>query len=243
MIKVAICDDEKNMLAFFEKLFQSISMAHDLALDIDVYTSGASLLKTYQTKPSPYHLILIDVCLENESGICIANAIRKYDDVVDIVFASNSSAFVFDAFESHPLYYIRKLEDSRERMRSILEKAVLKRLQNKKAYLSYEVGFTTYAIDLSTIQHIEVKNRTIYVFDDKNKEIAHFNSKLSAIEAQLEHQNFIRIHRSYIVNLEYAIFMKSDGFSLKSGLFIPIGRKYKPYVKDAFFNFLSDHAL
>ncbi|WP_071529919.1 LytTR family DNA-binding domain-containing protein [Pelosinus fermentans] len=60
------------------------------------------------------------------------------------------------------------------------------------------------------------------------------------LEQQLQDYNFLRIHRSYIVNLLHITTFCSNYVILKNGNRIPMGATYVNELKQAFFNLYGE---
>lgn len=54
---------------------------------------------------------------------------------------------------------------------------------------------------------------------------------LSGFEAELPESDFFRIHKSYIINRQYIHFVEGNTLRLKNGKALPIGKSYRPLVK------------
>ena len=99
--------------------------------------------------------------------------------------------------------------------------------QMDRLYLFFTVGKKKVKVFLDEILYIESMKEYIRVISETKSVLTKF--KLSDIEGLLAENNFIRIHRSFIVARD-----KIDAFSASElevgGKQIPIGRSYKEYV-------------
>ena len=89
-------------------------------------------------------------------------------------------------------------------------------------------------LSLDDISHISSDGHYLefFLFSKKNPEID--RNTIKAILEQLPTQQFVRIHRSHIVNVEYIKLVKSVELTLKNGKTLPISRTYRPAVKQLF---------
>jgi len=62
---------------------------------------------------------------------------------------------------------------------------------------------------------------------------------MEQIENQILHRGFVRIHRSYIVNMSYILQFEQNVLILKTGEKIPIGATYIKQMKQVFVNYIS----
>lgn len=58
-----------------------------------------------------------------------------------------------------------------------------------------------------------------------------FYSKMSDLEKMVDNNWFVRIHASYIVNMDYVKVIYSDEIILNNGVRLPISKKYHKSVK------------
>lgn len=240
MLTIGICDDDNFILMKFKKMFHAIAEETGIKLEIICFNKSEHLTRELKRNVHIFDLLVLDILLGEDNGVDIGYELRRHNESVDIIYASSSNHYVFDAFKSLPTYYIRKNEDSDEAIHDILKKAIYRK--NKKKHNTYTINIrhTVYHLELSKISYIEIRNRTLYIRDMNDQDMVHFNSKLSDFEETLNVNHFIRIHRSIIINLEAVILLKSEEVKLSSGVTLPIGRKYKSHVRQAFLDFIQN---
>lgn len=73
----------------------------------------------------------------------------------------------------------------------------------------------------------------IYTTSDKIT----IRKKISDMEQMLPKENFIRCHRSYLVNIKYIKVVNKDAITLENGIKIPISRGKYEEVNEAFINY------
>jgi len=74
-----------------------------------------------------------------------------------------------------------------------------------------------------------------YVTYNTNSEKIEVKNSLSEIENNLPKNLFIRIHRSYIVNISSIKSLKYDGITLTNEKKLPVGRSYREVLKSLMF--------
>lgn len=76
MYQVAVCDDEPHAAEQNEAMLCHILESRNLQRDIDYFihcfSSSAPLLAQMEKYPSAFHLLLLDIELENENGLSLA---------------------------------------------------------------------------------------------------------------------------------------------------------------------------
>ncbi len=103
--------------------------------------------------------------------------------------------------------------------------------------LPYEVNKTTHFLDIEKIYWIKAEGHYSVLFDGQDSHFCPW--PISRIEAALKGQNFLRTHRSHIVNLRHASAFqkeKEKGFLVLPGLpeiFVPVSRSHVAQVRKA----------
>ena len=106
-MKIAICDDENYWINHIEDHLVKFRETNK-DIEWDVYYSGTDLLDIYEKSKNPYDVVIMDIELNDISGIKAAKTIRKADHSVILFFLTNYKEYVFDCFESAPMNFYRK---------------------------------------------------------------------------------------------------------------------------------------
>lgn len=102
-------------------------------------------------------------------------------------------------------------------------------------YVFLKVGRTFLKFQLDDIIFIEAFGIYVKLYTTNGKTIV--NDSISRVERRLENHNFIRVHKSYIINTKKIVSFNSSAFELTLGK-IPIGPNYK-FKLDALLAMLS----
>ncbi len=188
-----------------------------------------------ETKPD---LILMDVQLKGESnGIEAAHAIRKYLDIPLIYLTANVDEATFQkAKETHPFAFIAKpfTNLNLERTVALVEEKILE----KRDAVSVEDTLVDSQEDRIFIRNnnklIKVMlDDILYVEADRNyckiTTIAQSYmvvSPMNKLCEKIDSRNFVRIHRSFVVNFS-KLEAVAESYVEVNGKLIPIGKQYK----------------
>jgi DNA-binding LytR/AlgR family response regulator len=102
-------------------------------------------------------------------------------------------------------------------------------LKTANEFIYLKVEKTLQKVFIKDIIFIESLKNYIKVKTTKREIIAY--KSISAIQKSLSKEKFLRVHRSYIVGLDFIDSFSPSKLILK-GISIPIGRKYKDEVKE-----------
>ena len=121
-------------------------------------------------------------------------------------------------------------ENIKELMVQIVEnnKVVNTLYERKPMHLFIKDRECEHIIQINSIKWIKGEREYCKIFMTNSNLLV--TKKLSAIQQLLPDGQFVRIHKSYIVNMNYATVQKGN-FLLVDGELVPIGRGYKKNIK------------
>lgn len=165
------------------------------------------------------------------------------------VFATAYDQFALKAFEVHAIDYLLK-PFSRERLAQALDharsrrpqaprlEAVVQEAAQRRGYLERVLikdGARVHVVPSAAIDYIEAQDDYVQLTAGGKAHLK--NQRMSELEAQLDPQVFIRIHRSYIVNVGAIARIEpasKDNYCavLKDGTKLPISRSGYQKVRE-----------
>lgn len=132
-------------------------------------------------------------------GIGFGEDLRKNNRQTTIVFLSDNSDNVYEAFGSLPIAYLIEYQDKRKLSETIL-KAASWVISGKKMFC-YESRTQILQLNYSDIDYFESEYRIVHIHrTDGTCET--ITAKLDEVEAMVPVDDFCRCHKSYLVNLK-----------------------------------------
>lgn len=239
MISVAICDDEPIFLQYFYKLLFNEFNAIACSIQIEKFTDGKLFLSQHES--NPFDVVFLDIDMPDFSGFDIAKTLQENHNNCNIVFVTNYGDLVYDSLYYQPFNFICKEPNSFFEKR--LHLVVLQIVQNFKQ--NQMIGFENDSIGKTSVRLKDIvfvesnQHSSIFHTIDNNKIFVKRES-INDVKISLEKYDFIHIHRKYIVNLRY--FLKLDRTNnymlLRNGVTLPISRKKKDYIENAYTEYL-----
>jgi DNA-binding LytR/AlgR family response regulator len=178
-------------------------------------------------------LMFLDIHLPKMKGLDLIKVLKKPPK---IIITTAYQEYALQGYEFNVIDYLLKpIEFSRflkavnkmEQDKEIVMPARPAPVSTERLYFFFNVGKKKVKVFLDEILYIESMKEYIRV-NAKNKSVL-TNFKLSQVENLLRENNFLRIHRSFIVAKD-----KIDAFSAieveVGGRQLPIGRSYKELV-------------
>ena len=230
-IRLAVCDDEAPVLSYLTDQIRKEFGKYDLCAEADIFISPVELEKVLREKS--YDVYFLDIDMPKMNGLELARILREQREEIPLVFVSAREEYVFQSFEVHPFSFVRK-----SRFKQDMEKAVcdLSRrfCQENQAFCSIrdEAG-RCYELPLADTLYLEARDKYVNVFVQRGQDF-YVRNTLSNIEKMSEPEQFVRIHKSFVVNLRAVYAIKYEKVILDNGKELPLGRGRSEEVKRRF---------
>lgn len=232
MVRLAFCDDDVSALGEIQAYLDRYRVERNREILYTAFCSPLELLERIE-KGERFDVLFLDILMPGQNGIEAAAEIRERDSGVKIVFLTSSAEFAVQSYQVDAHFYqLKPLNwDSFSRvMDSALEKCELEREQ--RLLLRCRGGLAS--IGLGHLEYCEVIHRTLMIHLSSGK-VLESSGSLDELESRLEPYGcFLRVHRSYIVNMDYVRSISYRAVVLASLTEIPIPRGKCGEIKDAF---------
>jgi len=229
-LRVAICDDQTKDLQRIKSVI--LATAKELWIEksivISLFSDGKSLYKS--NSENPYDLLFLDIEMPEWNGLELARRLCIGNPKPKLIFVSSHESWVFDTYEYMPLWFVRK--DALERD---MKKALLKYFQlTSKRKISYKIkqGFSYKNILIKDILYIECSGHKLTLKTVRGEDYQLYGS-LQTIENELAKYDFIRVHRSYLVNQAYIKDIEKTDVLLEGNAAVPLGKDRRRKVREA----------
>ena len=201
MIKVALCDDDISAINEVRALIEQYRTESNQDIAYTTFRSSLELLAEFEKGVIP-DILFLDVIMPGEDGISVAKEIRRYNDIVKIIFLTSSSDFAVESYTVGAYFYQVKpicTEDFFHLMDSVISEC--EEIRQRSLIINCKSGITR--INLTKLKYCEVIGRTLF-FHLENGTIEESNGSMDELCDKLaNYDNFMRPHRSFLVNMEY----------------------------------------
>ncbi len=232
-LHIAVCDDEQADLRQTMKLTGELMREEGVSCAVSGYESGSALLKTIQGG-TRFHILLLDVMMEGLDGMELAAALRGLGDSTAIVFISSNREMALRGYEVCAARYLAKPVEG-PRLREALLYCYRTFCEKKEILLP--TGKGQRRIPFSEILYAEAMGRgTRLVLRDGPEDVS---LKFSDLSALLPERQFALCHRSYLVNLDYAGYIRSRELELTTGEILPVSKYRLDGLRKRLVDYLS----
>ena len=227
MICILICDDDPTMLNKINSAIQSIIVDRNLKAKIMRF-EDASRISDQLLSSCDIAFLDIDFESEEYNGLDIARRLRKLRNDSVIIFVTNFIEYAPEGYEVHAFRYILKSKFDSD-IEPYFAQAV-KQIHRRKEVVKIQVNGEIIDLHMENILYFEVQQHNITVHIQRNadrKEVKTYNfyGSLSALEQKLEPQGFLRIHKSFLVNMRHLRKLQCREAVLDNGVVLRVGEK------------------
>lgn len=229
MYKIGICDDSKLTCIELENMLRDIMLSLKKEVEIEPWYSGESLCK-YLEDGNRFDVIFLDIELLKINGIDVGKYIRNnLDDLkTNIIYISYNRSYAMQLFKLQPLDFLVKPLQYNLVKESV--EMFLKRAGRNKAFLEYRVGNNYCREMCEDIIYLSSDNKKIHIIAIADKKIE-FYGKLKTLITKLP-SNFIQIHQSYIINVDYMVEINYEQVQMSNGDILNISKPYRTEVRN-----------
>lgn len=213
-----IVDDDRISIQVLEELVQKTELLDFVAS----FTSATSALQLMQKQP--IDLIFLDVEMPEMSGLEFLKSLTRKPE---IIITSSKEKYALEAFNSDVTDYLLKPITEYSRFIKAIMKVIDNKADVKKSdadSIFVKVDSLLVNLDFNDIQWVEAYGDYVKIITQEKTHTVY--SKLKTIEERLPQALFLRVHRSYIVNLNKIDNIDHTNLQINKKI-IPISNSYK----------------
>jgi DNA-binding LytR/AlgR family response regulator len=223
-----IIDDEVMARALIGQLCKS----HDNLNVVEEFPNAIQALK--YLNQNEVDLIFLDIHMPDFTGFDLIETLKNPPKVI---LTTSDANFAIQAFEYKCIvdYLVKPI--SPERFEKAIKKAesvlvgkpepqtLQKKQKSSDKDLYVNIDRRLIKIDMSSVYLVEAKGDYIQIKTDDKNYIVH--STLKKIEEKLPDHTFLKVHRSYIINIKKIIDIEDNSVLIKKDV-IPVSRSNRP---------------
>jgi two-component system, LytTR family, response regulator LytT len=232
-IKCLAIDDEPLALQQIEAYIEKTPFLESASLCQSAYEAMEYLTN------NTVDLMFVDINMPDLNGM---DFVKSLSIKPKVIFTTAYSEYAMEGFQVDAMDYILKPISY-----AIFFKAVTKAktwfelnqkpsetIQTTPDYLFVKSEYKLLRIAIADIKYIESANEYIQIHLINDKPVTTL-IRLKAMEEQLPKEQFMRVHRSFIVNLDQVKVIERNRIVFDQKVYIPIGEQYK----DSFQSFVD----
>lgn len=228
-MRVAICDDEEVQQQLLKNYLEEWAALNEVVIEIKLFQSGENFLFLWEDDRD-YDLLIFDIEMGQLSGMELAMKIRAQDTTIPILFVTGYDNYMSQGYEVAALHYLMK-PLHKEKFFQVLDKLKKEGKQDIKLFFQAEKGLI--ALPLSKIWYIEARAHQCILYTEAEEYT--LSTSIGEMAEYLGSQrDFVRCHRSYLVNLQHISVIVKSELTLDDGRKLPVSRNAEKGVNQAF---------
>jgi DNA-binding LytR/AlgR family response regulator len=225
MIRCIAIDDEPLALKQIAGYIKKTPFL-ELAGLCDSAAQAAELLET-----TAVDLMFVDINMPDLSGI---DFVKSLENPPFVVFVTAYSEYAMEGFRVDAIDYLLKPVSYPDFLKSATKaQAWIEALQKKpeeittnKNFLFIKSEYKILRINLDDIKYIEAMSEYIRIHLVNSKPVM-TQLSMKAVEEKLPEDRFMRVHRSYIINLSKISVIERNRIIFDGTVYIPVSEQYK----------------
>ncbi|MCE1199862.1 MAG: LytTR family DNA-binding domain-containing protein [Marinilabiliales bacterium] len=182
-------------------------------------------------KEQEIDLMFVDINMPDLNGM---DFVKSLEQKIPVIFTTAYSEYAIEGFQVNALDYLLKPISYASFLKSANKARSWFDMSKKPTdppltaqdYLFVKSEHRLIRILLSDIKYIEGSNEYIIIHLLKEKPVTTL-MRMKHIETELPEQQFMRVHRSFIVNLSQVKVIERNRIIFDEKIYIPIGEQYK----------------
>ena len=237
MYKCYIIDDEEHAIDTLAGYINKFPGLHLAGSNTNPLSAIDEIINT-----TPVDIVFLDVDMPQLSGLDVADILSPH---AAIVFTTAYPNYAVNAFEKNGADFILKpvsferFTKSVTKVQNLLKTKTLVEKRHEDEYFFINPGVKGRMIQLSyaDILYIEGLKNYVVIYTSESKFITYLS--LREVESSIPSSRFIRIHKSYIVNVDMIKSIDGNNVLLPNKIELPIGTSFK----ENFINMINSKTL
>ena len=196
MLRAMIVDDEAPARSELRFLLEETGRVDAI---VEASSARDAVEKLMDGRPD---VLFLDISMPKTNGMQLAEALHKLKNPPAVVFVTAYSEYALEAFDVDAVDYLMKPVET-ERLEHALDKVIARGKGNSAPAerIPVEKGGRKVLVPIDQIRYIEAKDDYSCIYTDADRYLSVIS--LAQLEAKLSPHGFFRVHRGYIVNLQY----------------------------------------
>ncbi len=230
-VRILVCDDDA---AFAEKLSRWLqdNTARELHPEVCISTDPSIL---GDSEISSFDIIFLDIDMGQSNGVEVARRLRRLQARALLIFVTNYVEYSPEGYEVGAFRFLLKSR-LKEKLPAYYEQA-LRVLQRREDVYTYALNGEVCRVRLCEVLYLESRGRLLCLHTvQKDRGGQSFYGKLEEEEHRLEESGFVRVHKSYLVNMAHICRLGYAEVLLDDGTALPVSQRKYATIRTIYLN-------
>ncbi len=223
-LRCYVVDDEEHALDTVSKYIRQ-TPGLELA---GTNTNPLAALDEITTRDRDIDIVFLDIDMPELPGITLAGLLN---DLVSIIFTTAHPQHAVSAFDTGAVDYLIKPVSYERFLKAVTKLRDRRRFPRDRTgdfFVQTDGKRTHLRIDYERLDYIESADDYVRLHIGPATYLSHLTMK--EMEAALPKQLFLRVHKSYIINLSKIASLENWQLQLTDGTMLPVGRSYRNVI-------------
>ena len=232
VIKILICDDDTDFARKLGTQIRQILQQREIQAQIHTHSAAEEIPEEALQR---YDIAFLDIDFSDKAytGIDIARRLRSKRRNAVILFVTNFPEYAPEGYEVQAFRYLLK-NAVPAKLESYLLQA-LEQLETVSQTLTINVYGETVRVPLEDILYIEAQLHEVELHlaepEKDDVSVYRFYGSIGNLEETLEPQGFLRIHKSYLVNMRHLVKLQCREAELTGGTKLRVSERMYSQLK------------
>lgn len=193
-MKILIVDDEELARKRLQRMLNTLQ-----AGSLDLVTNATQAIEAFKKKK--YDLVFLDINMPQVNGLELAYELKYIDPSIYIIFQTAYEQHALKAFDIGAVGYLVKpysLDQVKSTLQRIKTDKTSDTTQEDPRILS-KTGESYFLLKPEEIFYVKADLSEVMIKSAKG--FSYYAQKISDLQQKLQMHNFVRIHRSYLINI------------------------------------------
>lgn len=191
-MKILIVDDEELGLARLKRMLGTLEYT-------DIIEASNAQEALAAAKDTLFDLAFLDINMPQTSGLELAYELRYFQENMAIVFQTAYSEHALEAFDIGAVGYLVK-PFSIDQLKQSIERIKVPAKREEDFRVMSKNGESYYLLKPEEIYYVKADLSEVMLRTAKG--FSYYAQKISSLEEKLSAYNFVRVHRSYLINID-----------------------------------------
>ncbi len=220
---IGICDDEKVIREKIEKICINVTGEYDADTVVKTYSDGKEVLE------ENFDILILDIEMEDVDGIAVKNYFQSRKKDTIIIFVTSHNEMMSQAFGVNVMGFVTK--SYLDSQLPVMLESAIKRVMNT---VNIE------GVDSRKVCYIEAEHIYNILHLENDTEMS-VRCSSADLEKMLEGVGFIRVHRTYIINMAYVEHIRDKSVVI-NGKEIPVSSRLRSRLKKEYSRYCRENA-
>ena len=221
VMNIAICDDERNFAKMLKDYISEYAAIHDFTNHVELYFSPTQLLRADLSKCD---VVFLDIEMPGIDGIETARQLRQQYDELLLVFITGWIKYAPDGYRVNAFRYLLK-KSLPEDLWLCLDEIQEKLFENTEC-ISLRSKERELEIPLKNIVYFEgTRQKNVLVYLKHELTPIECYGKISEKDELLQEKGFLRIQKSFLVNMAYIEKIRNYKARLRNGTELKVSER------------------